>query len=80
MEWQDIKSAPKDGTYLLMADHSGQVHKAAWMINSDVTGKGSHDWCIADTYGDEQGYYYTVDFPTHWMPLPIAPTPKNKPL
>lgn len=72
-KWTDIKTAPKDGSYILIADHVGEVHKASWMINADVTGKGPHDWCIADTYGDEQGGYYTVDFPILWMPLPTVP-------
>ena len=69
-EWKSIETAPKDGTFILMADHKGEVHKAAWQPYPNLAKPGAPDWCIADTYGDEQGGCYTVDFPTHWMPLP----------
>ena len=57
-EWQDIKTAPKDGSDILIGgDHSylGGVVMASWRNNR---------WL------DMQGDYYR---PTHWMPLPPAP-------
>lgn len=71
--WMDISSAPKDGSFILVAAHDGEVSKAAWMRDVGVTGKGPLDWCIADSYQDEQGGFFTVDFPILWMPLPIVP-------
>ncbi len=61
MEWQPIKTAPKDGTRVIL-------FRPDW-IESMVTGywnKDFDDWFIP---------YNGSPFlsPTHWMPLPEAP-------
>ncbi len=73
-EWQDIKTAPKDGTQLLL-----------W-----TTTVGSDDeWYVRDICDGEHiagpqigrwntdagcwGILNLIGVPTHWMPLPAAP-------
>jgi hypothetical protein len=62
-EWQDILTAPKDGTSILAA-HCDAVFDAWW---------GGNAWVDGET--NEWGDYITLS-PTHWMPLP-APPPKD---
>jgi len=60
--WRDIATAPKDGTWMLTWDGD----------NYDVT-----SWC-GDHHLPEGGEWMTAlcaIYPTHWMPLPEAPTP-----
>ena len=71
--WQPIETAPKNGKFILICDYNGEVHKASWCKNGDVMGRGSYNWCIANSF-DEDGDSDTVDSPTFWIPLPIIPT------
>ena len=57
--WQPIETAPKDGTQVLLY----------WPIWSDTPGIGcwlKNEWVV-------EGALYSVEGPTHWMPLPKAP-------
>ncbi len=84
MEWQSIKSAPKDGTSFLML--LGAVNKSRPYNSAVVVGcwgvlvsrptnpewteyENIYGWQIPP-YGD-----LDVDFapPTHWMPFPPPP-------
>ncbi len=66
--WQDIATAPKDGTKILLLidwdDFSyvgrfmGDVWEVQW--NGDVPAADDPDWV-----------------PTHWQPLPPPPTPED---
>lgn len=60
MEWQDISTAPKDGTPdILVASPEGV--EIAW-------------WCErVDTWLTRDGSFTWAE-PSHWMPLPDAPT------
>lgn len=67
--WQDIASAPKDGTGILVVDMKASDPGAgmAWFINGE--------WC-----GDDPEVLRGADdcrscwpSPTHWMPLPNLP-------
>ena len=58
-EWQDMASAPTDGTAILAVE-DGQYHVVWWQAGA---------WVRA---GDD--YNLWVD-PTHWQPLPPYPTP-----
>lgn len=79
MEWQDIETAPKDGTKLILV---GEPHAHFY---------DSEDRCW--TYGEVgvecvgEGYFFaglwqrnggTFKNPTHWMPLPSPPKPTHK--
>lgn len=70
MKWQDIDTAPKDGTEVLVWDR--MVLRACW---DDPWDSGNSSWhlgaCLA--FGDES----TECNPTHWMPLPNAPESLN---
>jgi hypothetical protein len=65
--WQTIKSAPKDGTKILVfgtilaaASDNPQAYLAVW---SDEV------WLAVDPMGYQQ---WALD-PTHWIPLPEVP-------
>lgn len=66
--WQDISTAPKDGTEVILSKWSG----------SYATPETSFCWAINGYFKD--GYWYSKDpiigklaEPTHWMPLPQPP-------
>ncbi len=63
-DWQDISTAPKDGTEVLVfvPRRLGPIYAGA----SNATGK---QWWSRNL-GDLQ--------PTPWMPLPKAPTPNDQ--
>lgn len=64
VEWQPIESAPKDGRYVLLVHQSSGGRPYAGM------------WCHDDKqWADERG---CIRVPTHWMPLPAAPTQEGK--
>lgn len=65
--WQDIASAPKDGSDVLLADAKGYVASARyyggwWETNSDPT-----------DYADRP-----FEAPTAWMPLPPPPAAEGE--
>lgn len=69
-EWQDISTAPKDGTFvkLYWKDMSISMYPAVGFNHGDEYG-----WEIVSNLD------YGQAFPTHWMPLdnlPTAPTAK----
>lgn len=70
--WKPIESAPKDGSWILLGyflegGGGGSPEVAHW-----------HDqrlmWCSSSKLLNSAGYYS----PTHWMPLPAAPTGEPK--
>lgn len=64
MEWQDIETAPRDGTEILICHaESGTMLVAGW----DKRERDDWPWCTAD------GPSYHRSFASHWMPLPEAP-------
>ena len=79
-DWQPIETAPRDGTYVLLAggnckgdedDNDGRQVVAQWTNYLN---------CHTDTnYGKWQfawydgGYFGEYVKPTHWMPLPDPP-------
>lgn len=78
-EWQDIVTAPKDGTRILVACQDRQ-YVVAWMTRPWNTWGVS----VRDADGRESAFHDVgrlVPFdavvvregPTHWMPLPDPP-------
>jgi len=67
-QWRDIKTAPKDGSCILV------------YIQSPVTGD---KWMCVVAYNDIQEMFMSGsmmvghDFITHWMPLPPCPEGKS---
>ena len=74
MKWKPIKTAPKDGTEILLFDgHNMRV--ASWkdtlMVDGIIT---SFEWVYADIIEEEEWPdFLTVDKPTHWRPKPLPP-------
>ena len=65
-QWQPIKTAPRDGTYILLGwffdgGGGGYPEVAFWHSTKQL-------WCSSRLLNAE-GYYS----PTHWMPLPDPP-------
>ncbi len=68
--WQTIESAPKDGTPIAIARHMGEfgwvMGTATWQDVAGIAGWLSHGWGFFGDLG--------LGNPTHWMPLPSAPS------
>ncbi len=63
--WQDISTAPKNGTEILVVK-MGFIPAVAWW---DVHQEGWHH-CQECQYSDESRTSWDL---THWMPLPSPP-------
>ena len=71
--WQDIESAPKDGTKIL-AHAGGECYVIAW-LNGEETDAGNDWWYVDD---NKHGPFpLRGESPTHWIPLPKPPTTKE---
>jgi hypothetical protein len=68
MEWLPIKTAPTDGTRILLFD-GFEMYVAAWGI-CDM--RGNTGWVYAECITDMNNYE-KVYYPTHWMTLPERP-------
>ena len=83
-EWQPIATAPRDGTWILLAggginygwDGGDAPPCVAGQFTTYLNG-GTVDghWKFAWYDG---GYYGEYEDPTHWMPLPAPPAPAAK--
>jgi len=82
MEWQDISTAPKDGTWILIAGSSRQPQE--WDAPNYDLGYdeyGTHGLMVfighwvqgKSKFTDQWDDYYGPEYPTHWMPLPKSP-------
>ncbi len=76
MNWQPIETAPKDGTWILLAggetDDEAEVRSivaAQWAKEMPPSGRWHFAWY-------DGGFYGKYLNPTHWMPLPPAPEAK----
>lgn len=63
--WPSIETAPKDGTEFL-ASQDGEVYQCRWSIKDDGQGSRQAGWYDLVGRSFEQ--------PTHWLPLPPAPS------
>ncbi len=76
-EWQDIATAPKDGTWVLVytdkiPDEGSDVRNICVAQWSDYLNGGTTEprWMFAWYDG---GFYGDCGQPTHWQPLPSPP-------
>jgi len=72
-QWQDIATAPKDGTQVdLWSDRGFRYPNAAWDVVDypmDASGDNIYGWTDSSHHGSiKNGGPYT-----HWMPLPKPP-------
>lgn len=84
-QWQDISTAPKDGTEILMYREDCGVFLARWISPSEFVTDGDtsdhfsneDEWYEPDWFGADfiAGYRVSNDGdPTHWMPLTTPPS------
>jgi len=67
-QWQDISTAPKDGTCVLVTDHRDPTR--TWVAGYNATmSRHGPVWKIAP-----DGYVLSV---THWQPLPTPPVTRH---
>ena len=59
--WLPIETAPKDGSYVLLAGKRREDIASGYWLQSAYAGNGAWIWPFVHKY------------PTHWMPLPEAP-------
>ena len=79
--WQPIKTAPKDGTWIIaFVPSTGRSHAVQWDKQFDLARDDEEDdagyrgaWTdhAVQSFGYEELKEYV---PTHWMPLPEAPS------
>ena len=62
-QWQNMENAPKDGTYILVADDNGVV-QASWQ---------EEGWYELNNEPDDN--WGGPIYPTKWMPMPTPPLP-----
>lgn len=80
--WQPIETAPKDGTWVLLCggscegDESDTERIVTGQYTNYLNGRTT-EWHWQFAWYDG-GYYGVYESPTHWMPLPAAPTPEEK--
>lgn len=77
MNWQPIKTAPRDGTNILLAWGQDGVSQGHYVPGL----QGTHPWKFIDT---NDGITWLINHavdgpggPSHWMPMPkwVRPTP-----
>ncbi len=77
MEWQDIKTAPRNEEWILIFVPGHGIFQVQFLA------MGTADWWTMD---HSRGQYRDtpraigaeLGDPTHWMPLPAPPTPLQK--
>lgn len=69
-EWKPIKTAPKDGTKILVCcfDHGWEMEVSHWVTDEPYVDEDDQE----KTY---KGWLPMIGIsgPTHWMPLPKPP-------
>jgi hypothetical protein len=79
MTWQSIKTAPKDGTLIIVCGYySDDIAIVRWE-------ERTKDWlCISDgcavieMQGDFETFYRYFSVPSYWQPCPIIDIPKQE--
>lgn len=71
MVWKTIDTAPKDETYILIYQ-SGVLEPSIYVAMFDESWSNDGWWMVCD--GKNPELPLRGPAPTHWMPLPDAPT------
>lgn len=74
--WRPIETAPKDGTPMLLGAYGHNSWVGYWCGDKTDTRTGMTAW--VDGSRDRDELLYTIDWPTHWMPLPAPPKARKK--
>jgi hypothetical protein len=76
-QWRPIETAPKDGTYIMLANHHGvwighyaPVADSGYVFDQPWRSVMLNHWHIKKKSSEQYAP------PTHWMPLPAAPEAK----
>ena len=70
--WRDIATAPRDGTDCILWDRN-HARFGSWRVDEGFASK--EPMWLDDSYDDySSGFASNPLEPTHWMPLPPAPT------
>jgi len=85
-EWQDISTAPKDGTAVLLFEPMESRFIADGFVQGprvgEMLGIGVGHWIWPDWSEPYWADYFDGDRlmsdPTHWMPLPPPPSPHTE--
>ena len=86
--WQDIETAPRDGTWILLCggrtdedfylrdepEAQSRIVSAFWLLSPRGDGDGE-EWSVGFWDGSWRTGY---ENPTHWMPLPPPPSVLGK--
>jgi hypothetical protein len=70
-DWQDIATAPKDGTRVLAWREDWDEPVCMRWVTFYAGDSAREMWCLLDERGESAAFP-----PTHWMPLPSAPPKK----
>jgi len=70
-QWENIETAPKDGTSILLFD--GATMSVAYWCDTG-TRLENYEWVINEFSAGEYNSETVMDNPTHWMSLPKEPT------
>lgn len=70
MEWQPIETAPKDGTVILAYLKVNGMVQAHYVSPAEMLASDDEEprWFTTD------GQELPLNYLTHWMPLPAAPS------
>ena len=83
--WQPIETAPRDGTWILLwDDHLGLAVSGCWYDYPGINTPDDYEapWSFWTADNDLISFWVGGDdyySPTHWMPLPPAPTQRWTP-
>ena len=77
-EWQDITTAPRDGTQvLLFSSKWGDIRIGSFRVDDGFTDHDYPEW-LDNSHDDfSVGYASNPIDATHWMPLPDPPSPQE---
>lgn len=72
-EWRPIKTAPRDGTKILLFD-DGEIYAGRWSWIPSADVNEPYLWVWTDNAVEDFVHRtYKVYKPSHWLPLPSAP-------
>jgi hypothetical protein len=69
-EWNDIESAPKDGTKILVCNATTRDVAVAWW---DVVSMTGHQGWLVSVIVTDWNYFDSFEGATHWRECPALP-------